>query len=349
MVTAVLMKKPTSRNDGQSRAATLKDVAALAGVSPYTVSVVLNGSKSNTRVSEETRQRIIDASGRLGYRPNVLARSLRRRSTNIIGLYFGYGHLEPHDPFHAEVLTGLQRGCELTGKDLMIHYSFHRAGIDEIFSELVGGKIDGLVMIAAPGDPLVARVKDHGLPVVAMTDAIEGLPSIIADDAGGSRKIAQHLHKKGHKVIMYRTCPGPSDSASRRFVGFCEEAEKLGIRVLESRTYAWDGTLSRDEIEMIRSRRKNGISAVVCWGDPSANALLAHCRLEQIKVPDELAIAGFNGIEPSVEPLQRLTTVRAFWSEVAQQAVQTLVERIEGRIVPILQVLKTEFTIGATT
>lgn len=340
----------TTRAGGRKkRPATLRDVAELAGVSPYTVSVVLNGSKSNTRVSEDTRARIVKASQELGYQPNILARSLKKQRTNIVGLYFGYGHLEPHDPFHAEVLTGLQRGCERNMKDLMIHYSFHRSGIEEIFAELVGGRLDGLVMIAAPGDPLVGRVKEHGLPVVAMTDAIEGLPSILADDAGGSRAVAHHLFERGHRVALYRLCPGASDSATRRYLAFCEEADRLGMRVIEGRTASWKGLVSEAEREVIAKRHVNGVTCAVCWGDPSAHALLIQCREMGISVPGELAIAGFNGIEPPIEPVRVLTTVKAYWSAVAEKAVSILVERIEGRSVPILTVLGTEFVAGDTT
>jgi len=334
--------------NGGTKNATLRDVAALANVSPFTVSVVLNGSKSNTRVSEDTKQRILDASQALGYRPNALARALRQKSTNILSLYFGYGHLEPHDPFHAEVLTGLQRGCEANQKDLMIHYSFHRYNVEEVFSELMGGKIDGLVLLAAPRDPLVARVMESGLPVVAMTDAIDGIPSVIADDESGSRAIADHLMKKGHEAVMYRTCPGPSDSAGRRYNAFAARAHEHGLRVHPVTTDDWKGGLSKEEYDLVHRRKELGITAAVCWGDPSANALLAHCKREAIRVPEDLAIVGFNGIEPPVEPARRLTTAKAYWSEVAQRAVFVLVDLIEGRQVPMRTVLPTDFVVGDT-
>lgn len=330
------------------KVATLKDVAALANVSPFTVSVALNGSKSNTRLSEATRKRIEDAAAELGYRPNGLARALRNRRTNIVGLYFGYGHLEPHDPFHAEVLTGLQKGCEATQKDLMIHYSFHRYGVEEVFSELVGGKIDGLVLLAAPKDPLVAKVKNSGLVAVAMTDAIEGLPSVVADDESGSVAIAEHLAARGHKRIMYRCCPGPSDSAQRRYNGFVQRAKSLDMQVFPVTTSDWKGALSAEETDLISQRKAQSISAAVCWGDPSANALLKYCNGQGIVVPDDLAIVGFNGIEPSVEPARRLTSVKAYWSEVAARAVHTLVDRLEGNPVPMLTVLPIDFTVGDT-
>jgi LacI family transcriptional regulator/LacI family purine nucleotide synthesis repressor len=328
---------------------TLRDVADLVQVSPYTASVVLNGAKSNTRVSQKTRDRIVQAAQQLGYRPNSLARALRQRSTNILGLYFGYGHLEPHDPFHAEVLTGLQRGCEACEKDLMIHYSFHRYSVDEVFGELVGGKIDGLVLIASPSDPLVERVRGSHLPVVAMTDAIEGIPSVTADDEAGSALLAQHLHAKGHHTLLYRACPGESDSAARRHRAFVAEASALGLSTLTARTHDWKGRLDPEEENFLAQRRENGISAVVCWGDPSAHALLAHCRQAGICVPEEIAIAGFNGIPPPVEPARILTTINAGWSAVAARAVHLLVDLIQHRSVPERTVLPVEFFLGDTT
>lgn len=328
---------------------TLRDVAARAGVSPFAVSKVLNGAKSNTRVSEATRERIVKSAEELGYRPNGLARALQRRCTNILGLYFGYGHLEPHDPFHAEVLTGLQRGCEERRKDLMIHYSFHGYSVDEVFAELASGKIDGLVLIASPSDPLVEKVKGSSLAVVAMTDAIEGVPSVVADDPHGSRMIAEHLHSKGHKAVMYRSCPGESASASCRQQAFEERAEELGIRTYAARTTDWKGSLEAPEAGLLARRRELGITAAVCWGDPSANALMTYCRRNGIRVPDDLAVVGFNGIEPPVEPAYSLTTVRAGWARVAQTAIHQLVAVLEGQDVPPITILPVEFFAGSTT
>ncbi len=333
---------------GLPKKTTLKDVAELSGVSQFTVSVVLNGAKSNTRVSPDTRKRINAAASELGYQANSLARALRMQSTNILGLYFGYGHLEPHDPFHAEVLTGLQRGCEACDKDLMIHYSFHRYGIDEVFGELVGGKIDGLVIIASPGDPLVERVRGSNLRVVAMTDAIQGIPSVIADDAAGSRAIAEHLADRGHRVVLYRACPGESDSANRRQAAFEKRASELGMITISGRTSNWKGDVEEEEARLISRREELGITAAVCWGDPSAHALLSYCKKRNIEVPKDLAIVGFNGIEPAVEPAHVLTTVRAYWSNVAQRAVHLLVNCLEGKEVPVLTVLPVEFVLGET-
>ncbi len=329
---------------------TLKDISQAVSVSPFTVSVVLNGAKSNTRVSPATREKILDAARDMGYLPNSLARALRNKSTNILGLYFGYGHLEPHDPFHAEVLTGLQRGCESCQKDLMIHYSFHRYGVDEVFAELAGGKIDGLVLIASPNDPLVSKLQGSNLSVVAMTDVIPGVPSVIANDVAGSIEIAKHLADRGHKSILYRSCPGQSDSARRREEAFITEARARGMRTTSGRTTDWKGQVQQEEAALIFDRHANGITAAVCWGDPSAHALLSFCKEHKISVPKDLAVVGFNGIELPFEPAMNLTTVRANWALVAQRAVHLLVDQLDGQDeIPNLTVLPVEFHPGDTT
>lgn len=343
------MKEHTNKGRRANKGATLRDVSEKVSVSQYTVSVVLNGSKSNTRVSAATREKILQAAQDLGYRPNSLARALRQKSTNILGLYFGYGHLEPHDPFHAEVLTGLQRGCEACERDLMIHYSFHRYSLDELFGELVGGKIDGLVLIASPTDPLVERVRGSHLPVVAMTDAIDGIPTVVADDAAGSRAIADHLYERGHKTVFYRSCPGESFSAARRQEAFEARAAELGMTTISGRTDDWKGGLAEEEKQILAQRSLIGVTAAVCWGDPSAHSLLAYCRTVGISVPQDLAIVGFNGIEPPVEPARVMTTVKAHWSTVAERSVHLLVDLLEGREAPSLTVLPVNFFPGDTT
>lgn len=343
------MKEHTNKGRRASKGATLRDVSEKVSVSQYTVSVVLNGSKSNTRVSDATRAKILQAAQDLGYRPNSLARALRQKSTNILGLYFGYGHLEPHDPFHAEVLTGLQKGCQACERDLMIHYSFHRYSLDELFGELVGGKIDGLVLIASPTDPLVERVRGSHLPVVAMTDAIDGIPTVVADDAAGSRAIADHLYSKGHKTVFYRSCPGESFSAARRQEAFEARAAELGMTTISGRTDDWKGGLAEEEKQILAQRSLIGVTAAVCWGDPSAHVLIAYCRSVGISVPKDLAIAGFNGIDPPVEPARVMTTVKAHWSTVAERSVHLLVDLLEGREAPMLTVLPVNFFPGDTT
>src|SRR5207244_514989 len=110
-------------DEARRHAPTLSDVAQRAGVSKMAASLVLNGSRSNTRVSEATRQRIRQAAELLGYVPNAIARSLSQRQTNIIAVYLE-GFIAPRDPFFSEILTGLHQGCHDGRKDLLVYGGF---------------------------------------------------------------------------------------------------------------------------------------------------------------------------------------------------------------------------------
>src|SRR5688500_10745180 len=101
------------------RATTMQDIADQVGVSRMTVSVALHGTTSHVGVSEATRARILEAASLLSYRPNAVARSLRRRQTNIIGLYSGYGPIDPRVTFYSQIVAGLQQACVPLRKDLL--------------------------------------------------------------------------------------------------------------------------------------------------------------------------------------------------------------------------------------
>src|SRR5438105_4721214 len=108
----------------EQKSVTIKDVAHRAGVSLMTVSTVLNGKAGERRISKHTQDRVAAIARQMDYRPNAVARSLRRRSTNVIGLYSGIGYLNASHPFLAELIGGMQRGCDQHHKDLLLHGTF---------------------------------------------------------------------------------------------------------------------------------------------------------------------------------------------------------------------------------
>src|SRR5579884_2493358 len=156
----------------RERRTTLNDVARRAGVSKMAVSVVINGSRSGTQVSQETRERILQAAKELQYRPNAVARSLARKRTNIVGFYNGYKGVDPRTLFMADVMSGLQYGCEAFRKDLLTHGSFRGTSVEDIYAELSNHMIDGLILYAPASDPLIPMLADSHLPVVAIVDPV---------------------------------------------------------------------------------------------------------------------------------------------------------------------------------
>src|SRR5205809_769939 len=182
----------------------MKDVAEKAGVSPMTVSAVIAGSAS-VRVSKTTRARVLSLAHEMGYTPNAIARSLRRRHTNIIGLYSGLGFVNVRSPFFAEIVGGLQEGCERHHKDLLLHGVFREQSSEAVYHSLADGRIDGLIVNMLAHDPLLDQLIASHLPVIALVDAIRGIPSVVVDDRGGSAMLAGHLALKGHRRILYAT------------------------------------------------------------------------------------------------------------------------------------------------
>ncbi len=187
-----------------TKSVTIKDIARQVGVGNTTVSAVLGRTPSrHVRVSEGTRARILEAAQQMQYRPNGIARSLRYQKTDVIGVYTTQGYLNPEVVFSSQILGGLHRGCYAHDKDLLLHGIHRNRPVEEVYSELADGRIDGLILYTAPDDPVVERLAESPLPVVALVNAIEGIPSVVADDVGGSQMLAAHLACQGHRRILY--------------------------------------------------------------------------------------------------------------------------------------------------
>lgn len=336
------------RLTSDNEAATLSDVAAKAGVSKVTVSAVLNGSRSNTRVSDATRQRILVAAAELRYRPNAIARSLRRRKTNIIGFYSGHGVVNAQNPFLTSVIGGLQTACDDHRKDLLLHGLFRGRSVDDIYDELLNGTIDGLVLIAFPDNPLVDRLAHAPLPAVMIADSVPTIPAVVVDDAGGSRMLAEHLAEKGHRRILYRMAPDARQSALRRYEAFRAAAASLGMTLVHVSHAPHPGRLTQEEKAILTGPSGVRPTAMACWMDGFVGHALPDIAALGLRVPEDLAIVGFNGNHATPNP-DLPTTILAPWVQVAETAVSVLVARMEGKEVPAETVLPVTFAPGATT
>lgn len=338
----------TRKNRGKRQRITLQAVANVAGVNRVTAAVALGQSpQGGTRVSEATRLRVLEAAQQLGYAPNVMARALRGERTNIIGYYAGYEPLDAHQPFVAAILEGLQQSCRTHCQDLLLFGSFERDTIDSIYATLTSGKIDGLVLLPTPHSPVMDRLFDSHLPVVAVANAHPAVPSVVVDDAAGSTLIAEYLARQGHRRILYRSHAEYRMSSIRRQEAFLTAAIALGMTVTVTHE-AHSHTLSPAEIAILQEPAGHRPTAAVCWMDLNAYTLLDYCEAQGVQVPGDLAIVGFDGIRQRLKPAHRLTTVCAPWAAVAAHAVQCLLQLLDGEDVPPETVLPVEFMLGDT-
>jgi DNA-binding LacI/PurR family transcriptional regulator len=325
----------------------MKKVAERAGVSMMTVSLALRGDTNATRISEETRQRVLEAAKALHYRPNARGRALRSGFTNVIGLYAGYGFVNVRLPFFTEIVSGLQEGCEQFKKDLLLHGTFHGDTAEDIFTELADGRIDGLVVHMPSDNPMAERLTDSHLPAVAVADPLPGIPSVVVDDAAGSRLLATYLKERGYRRSFYLASNLPAVSTHRRRDAFLHAALGTGLHAEEisADSPEWDDSFLRNLIGREQGRAP---TAIVCWNDQSAYRLIAHCRHCGLRVPEDVAVVGFDGCPTPYDDVWSLTTVHAPWAEVARIAVEHLDTLINGGTVPKETILPVELRPGNT-
>lgn len=329
----------------------MSDIALRAGVSKVTVSAVLSAtSGNNTRVAEATRQRILEAARDLNYSPNGIARMFRHRTTDIVGLYLGDWLLSTHNLFLAEIVSGLQMGCDEHRKDLLIHSTFRGQDVNDIYLELISRKIDGLIMFALESDPLAIRLASSALPVVAIADAVSTLPSVVADDSAGSQYVADHLASRGHTHVLYRRGWSLQASANRRYTAFIDAAGRHNMRVSQDSIprSQFGLTMSEEEISILNRPKSTRPTAIVCPNDYLAYAAVDYCEDNAFKVPEDFAVVGFDGMVTDIRPATNLTTIRAPWANVAQTAVGLVVKALAGESIPFETVLPVELVIGDT-
>jgi DNA-binding LacI/PurR family transcriptional regulator len=330
---------------GATMAVTTYDIAAKLGISQSTVSRILHGGQGH-RVAEKTRARVVEAAREMGYRPNAIARSLRRQHTNIVGFYGGYGYLNTRNAYIAAVIGSLQKACDAERLDILLHGAYRQRTTEDVYNELLDGRVDGLFLHTQVSDPLVERLVESSLPVVAISDALPGLTSVTADDEDGIRQSVEFLFERGHRRIAYMAPEPRYVSVENRVATFQQEMRARGVTDAPLFRYRND-----DEAPPIHSvmAATPPISAVMCWNDLTASQLLISCRTLGIRVPTDLAIVGFDGVLDTRVMAQPLTTVAVSWDLLGQQAVASLLTQINGGEAPRETRVPVQLIPGETT
>jgi len=316
--------------------ATLKDVARLAEVDPSTVSRVLRGDPSQA-VRPQTRVRILAAAGSLRYRPNALARGLRTRRTDTIGLIIP--SLE--NVGFSEVTHGIQAAAAKAGKLVVVIEAEALLGADEAlveeaYSRLVtDGRVDGLIVaFATLDDHLVTQLAERGTPLLLVNRRTAGIHgSVVVDDERGSDMAVQHLAGLGHTRLGYVGIAAETDTARRRERGFREAMTRAGLGVRESWLAVGPPTIAggRQASAALLSRatqdRPTGLFVASLLG---AIGVLAQLRDDGVAVPADMSVIAFNDHELAEHLDPPLTTVRMPNFRMGEEAIRLLLEAIDG-------------------
>lgn len=302
---------------------TIQNIADELSVSKMTVSAVLSGKATDLRISASTQERVRTAANRLGYRPNEVARALRRKSTKILGFATGHNGLTTSDPWMAQILGGLQDGCREVGNDLLLHCHANETSVENAYNAVLDGRVDGIIYYGPPGHQMTERIREQRLPVVAIVDEVPGLPCIAADDTSGGHLLADHLHERGHHHLLYAPQLMDSSSVLNREAAVIERAAALQMEVSNwgKVTAGSEQTFLNRWLQTPPERRP---TAIVAWDDETAIRIWRTARAMGIRVPQELAITGFDGLPTQLEGICDLSTIVVPWGDVACKGIHTL-------------------------
>ncbi|RZL40596.1 MAG: LacI family transcriptional regulator [Rubrivivax sp.] len=313
---------------------TLADVAREAGVSDVAASCALNGARGSTRVSAETRERVLAAAARLSYRPNATARALTYQRTNAIGFVANIANEEPNLYF-LEVFNGVVRGATEAHQTACI---FPLSGWEEApqrIPALCDGRVDGLVVLAPYlEDDSTTWLPPH-TPMVTIHAGrlLRAEVNVEADDAAGGYAIARHMLGLGYRRILCVGGPTSAKGADLRVEGFLRAHAEAGVEVAPDHVvrtwFTAEGGRQQMQAWLERHRGQPLPEAVCCGSDDIAFGCIDALEACGFSVPRDISIAGFD--DTLMARTLRMTTMRQPLLEMGRRAVAVLMELIEAQ------------------
>jgi DNA-binding LacI/PurR family transcriptional regulator len=333
------------------RSPTSHDVARLAAVSRTTVSYVLNNSDSGIAISDATRQRVLDAARDLGYHPNAAARSLRRQRAGVVGLVtYDTSNRIGSNAFMWLVMDGVLSELAPRGMRLIVEAA-NDDRPDPCVSLVREGHVDGLIVTGArPANTELRVLHADGTPIVLWGRLSESdLPYVDIDNVAAARTAVEHLLDLGHtRIGCITNAPPMTDTAAAdRLEGFREALEARGLRFDESlvRSGHFDERSGLAAMTSLLERPERPTAVFVASDEVALGALKA-AKTAGIRVPDDLAIVGFDDLSVATFVEPALTTVRVPAREIGSVAARVLMDSVADPTSPREpQVLTTELIV----
>lgn len=301
------------------------EVAALAGVSQSAVSRVFTPGSS---VSPKTAEKVRAAAEKLGYRPNVLARSLKSGRSRIIGLLVAY--LENY--FYPEVVEKLSRELQKEGYHVLVFLApITTVNVDQVVHEIMDYQVDGIVLASVSmSSDLAERCLATGIPVVLFNRAQDDrrMSSVTTNNRAGGFALADFLVSLGHRRIAYIAGFEGASTQRDREIGFREGLAAAGQELFARA----DGNFVYEDAQVAArtlfatARRPD---AVFVANDHMAFAVMDVLRFELgLRVPDDVSVVGFDDVPPAAWPAYNLTTFRQPVDLMVAETVAMLIAKI---------------------
>ncbi|MGU7773529.1 LacI family DNA-binding transcriptional regulator [Burkholderia sp. MR1-5-21] len=315
------------------RPATAHEVASLAGVSQSAVSRVFTPGAS---ASPATRERVLAAAEQLGYRPNLVARSLIMGRSHVIGVVVpGNGN-----PFYQQALELLSTAFAADGYRVLLFTTDHDAPSDPVLEEVLRYKVDALVLVSTR---LSSRFAEEclqiGLPVVMFnrkTDS-NASSSVTGENRKGGKRIAEFLLAGGHRRFAYVAGLEQSSTSRDREAGFTQCLAKHGVSQIERRVGGYSAAGAEQAIRALLGLRQPP-DAVFCANDHMALIAISIARGEfGLEPGTDLSIVGFDDIAMGKWPIFGLTTYSQPVGHMVERTVEIVVRQLTDEQTPLVQ------------
>ncbi len=310
--------------------ATMKEISLKCGVSVSTVSKALNGYRD---ISESTRKMILKAANEAGYFPDANARVLKMKKTYNIGVLFST--LSEHglrNEYFAHILAAFKEKTAKQGYD--ITFIEHNIGNRKItyLDHCRYRNFDGVFIPCAEfTDPEVLELVDSGYPVVTIDHAFNEAISVLSNNADGMRQLTQYIIDQGHTKIAY-IYGSKSFVTHNRLAGFNNVLKENGISIPEE--YFLEGVYrsaeSAEDLAQCLLKLPDPPTCIVAPDDYAALGIMNTAKKLELKIPEDISVAGYDGITVALALKPKLTTVKQDTDRIGSEAARQLINLMEN-------------------
>jgi LacI family transcriptional regulator len=321
------LAKKNPRRSGSG--VTIHDVARHAGVSPMTVSRVIN---SGTRVREETREKVNSSIKALRYSPNLAARNLASAETVMVGILYANSTAA----YLSELLLGSLEQASLSGCQLVLEQVEDGETEKKAMQRISRGGIDGIILPAPLCDSqdVLKTVVEADIPAVLVTSGrpAPGFSAVSINDFEAARAMTRHLLALGHKRIAFINGHPSHTASGQRFRGYLEGMNEAGLAVGPDQVAQGFFTY-RSGLDAAERLLDNGWNptAIFASNDEMAAATIAVAHRKGLDVPGDIAVAGFDDTPLATMMWPELTTIHRPVADMARQAVRLLIEQVRAK------------------
>jgi DNA-binding LacI/PurR family transcriptional regulator len=316
------------KKSGQGPAViTLKAVAQHVGLTPGTVSAVLNDSPSARSIPQETKNRIHAAAKELNYRPNFFARTLRNKRTYTIGVIAE----EIGDSYGSGIISGIEEYLRKRGYFFLTVAHRHDAELLNRYSQMLSERgVEGIITVDT-------TVQEAVLPTVAVAGhrKLKGVTNIVLDHQRAAVLALKYLKEMSHEHVAFMKGNPLSSDSKDRWDAICQVAQEIGMHIDPELTIQIDSGDATPQLgypftQQLLSRKKP-FSALFAYNDISAIGAIRALQERGLRVPHDVSVMGFDDIPGAAFHTPSLTTVRQPLHRMGEVAAQTLLDRIEGK------------------